>query len=292
MVLLPVTNPMEKEPNRISSSFVPQSSYRKKDSKTLTTLQTTIPALGVSSPHQSLIEPRIDAILMAIHMIVFNKETPLSTLKKDILAKLFQDPATCESETLDGIWNIVESPIINHAKVYYLTKYIHQLLITFESKVLFLVNKYKRHLPNHISNSEGDDLLSIAQLELIEAFKSWKPNKNTDLWPLAYTRINGAMKDHIRYISKSDPSRFYDWVVDAAQLYMAINQTSQESFIESSAELERALKYLDDNEQKVTTLYLNQDYTFAKIATEIGLSESHVSRIYKTALKKIKDILH
>ena len=93
---------------------------------------------------------------------------------------------------------------------------------------------------------------TIAQLELIETFKAWNPAKNPDIWPLAYTRINGH-ESHMRYISKTDPTRFYDWVVDAANLYLAVNDdNSHESSIETSTELERALKELYQKKEKLS----------------------------------------
>ena len=148
-------------------------------------------------------------------------------------------------------------------------------------------------MPYHISLTEGDDLTTIAQLELIETFKAWQPSKNPDIWPLAYTRVNGAMKDHIRYISKSDPTRFYDWVVDAANLYLAVNNdNSHESTIENSAELDRALSSLTQKESQIVTLYINEDLTFKDISKKLNISESQISRIYKAATKKIKAILN
>ena len=74
------------------------------------------------------------------------------------------------------------------------------------------------------------------------------------------------MKDHIRYISKSDPSRFYDWVTDAAQLYLSINEdNSHELKIENSSDLSTALKVLNEKEKKVVILYIKDDMTFSDI---------------------------
>ena len=56
-------------------------------------------------------------------------------------------------------------------------------------------------------------------------------------------------------------------------------------------DLASVMKHLDDNEQKVIMGYYQEDKTFAKIGTEIGLSESQVSRICKTATVKIKKML-
>ena len=41
----------------------------------------------------------------------------------------------------------------------------------------------------------------------------------------------------------------------------------------------------------IVIFYLNEDLTFNEISKRINLSESQISRIYKQAIKKIKEIL-
>jgi RNA polymerase sigma factor (sigma-70 family) len=280
---------MSKKPN-ISSSLIPQSNYRKQTNKDLQELNTTIPAIG-NHPKTNEITTRIKTLIDTIHHVFFKSKPSTSTIQKKLTASLFKPCSTPMPKDIDDTWALIEPPILNTIKVHYLTKYIDQLINEYDKQVSFLVHKYKRHLPRHISNVEGDDLGTIAQLELIETLKAWQPEKNPDIWPLAYTRINGAMKDHIRYISKSDPTRFYDWVTDAASLYMAINDdNSYETKIENNTMLERALSELNDKEKRIVRLYINDDLTFSDIATQIKLSESQISRIYKNAVKKIKTI--
>ena len=220
-------------------------------------------------------------------------KAPSKPSLEKIFDALFQSTKKSVSDEFEAVWKLIETPVLNQIKVTFLTTSIDLFLMNYEKQLQFLVNKYKRHLPQHISITEGDESLqTIAQLELIETFKAWNPAKNPDIWPLAYTRINGAMKDHMRYISKADPTRFYDWVVDAANLYLAVNDdNSHESNIETSNDLERALKELSPKEQKIVTLYINEDLTFSEISKKIKLSESQISRIYKQATKKIKTLL-
>ena len=76
-------------------------------------------------------------------------------------------------------------------------------------------------------------------------------------------------------------------------MYLAINNdNSHETKIENNVELERALKELNEKEKKVVKLYINKDLTFNQIAEKINISESQASRIYKQAIKKIKQILN
>lgn len=192
-------------------------------------------------------------------------------------------------EKVDQLWEENEESIINAVKVCLLKKYSEPILVKFQSKIDYLVNKYVRNLPSHVSGSEEDDLKVISVLEFFETVKSWDPKRNADVWPLAYSRINGAMRDHIRYVTKSDPSRFYEWVNDAAHMYLVVNQ--QENFtkeIDNGDQLRRAMESLTPREKKIVFGYTTEDKTFSEIATELDISESQVSRIYKKCLAVIK----
>ncbi len=283
---------MASKKSNIASTLIPQTNYRKSTSKQLIELDTTIPAIGKANPEKKEIMGKVKELIECIHLVVLKQSYSGKSIQKKVSEQLFQNTKTKQPTEINALWKKVEKNILNYIKVHYLNRYIEQLILNYEQQVGFLINKYKRHLPQHISYVEGDDLKTIAQLELIETFKAWNPTKNSDIWPLAYTRINGAMKDHIRYISKSDPTRFYDWITDAANLYLAVNEdNSHESQIENSSELERALKVLNEKEKKIVKLYVNDDLTFSEISKKIQLSESQISRIYKQALKKIKELL-
>tara|TARA_A100001015_G_scaffold312754_1_gene418547 strand:+ start:405 stop:1259 length:855 start_codon:yes stop_codon:yes gene_type:complete len=283
---------MSKPKSNIASTIIPQTNYRKATNKTLVNLDVKIQAIGKKHPEKKSINEKVLESIQLIHHVVLKRTYQGKAIQKKVQAELFKDTKKKIPEELTTLWDSIKKNILNFIKVHYLSTYIEQFILTYEQPVGFLVNKYKRHLPQYISYVEGDDLNTIAQLELIETFKAWNPEKNPDIWPLAYTRINGAMKDHIRYISKSDPTRFYDWVTDAANLYLAVNDdNSHEVEIENSSELERALTVLNEKEKKIVTLYINQDLTFSEISKQIQLSESQISRIYKQALKKIKEVL-
>ncbi|MGA0241498.1 MAG: sigma-70 family RNA polymerase sigma factor [Candidatus Marinamargulisbacteria bacterium] len=283
---------MNEKKNTIANTLIPQTNYRKQTSKLLANMDTAIIPIGKNHREKDQVTQHISDLIDTIHNVVLNKKNRTSKLKITIIDTLFQTTTGPIPSTFDALWKIIQPAILNTIKVHYLSYHIDDLLFNFDKKLTFLVTKYKRHLPYHISLTEGDDLATIAQLELIETFKAWQPIKNPDVWPLAYTRVNGAMKDHIRYISKSDPTRFYDWVVDAANLYLAVNNdNSHESTIENSAELDRALSSLTQKEANIVTLYINDDLTFKEISKKLHMSESQISRIYKAATKKIKTIL-
>ncbi len=282
-----------KDKNQLASTYIPQSNYRNTTNKDLAKINIEISPIGENHQHKNELKKRIIYLINLIHIIIFSDENSSKKLENKIFNDIFKKTKKEFPEDIDKLWDGIKTNICNAIKVHYLTYHVDIILNKFEEKLNFLVFKYKRYLPQHVSSVEGDDLKTIAQLELLETFKAWDPMKRDDLWPLAYTRINGAMKDHIRYISKSDPTRFYDWVTDAANLYLAVNNdNSYEEKIENSSELSRALEILSEKEKKIVILYLNEDLTFNEISKRINLSESQISRIYKQAIKKIKTELH
>lgn len=192
----------------------------------------------------------------------------------------------------EALWNEISDPVINNLKVQLMEYYAGDILRAFSPNINKLVARYARFLPNHVADSERDDLKTIAQLEFIETLKIWDPKKGKDIWPIAYQRINGAMKDHIRYITKADPSRFYDWITDAASVLLSVNRLADfETQIENSLQLKIAMASLTPREQKIVSMYVVDDLTFIQIGEKLGISESQISRIYKKAVERIKKTL-
>jgi len=191
--------------------------------------------------------------------------------------------------TVEQIWAGIEVPVVNIIKIDLMSRFSDQILLSYANRLEAIVKKYARHLPYHVADSEIDDLRTIARLELLETLKVWLPSRNLDFWPLAQARVIGAMKDHIRYISKSDPSRFYDWITDAAYVYMAVNDRADfQDTIDDGTQLAEAMQALTDRERSVVILHTKDDLTFKQIGEQFGISESQISRIYKKSLEKIK----
>lgn len=193
------------------------------------------------------------------------------------------------SQKTDAIWDKIKCNIVNNMKVFLLKNYAADILKFFYKRIEMMVYVYAKRLPPHVVSSEIDDLRTVAQLELLEALKVWQPDKSEDIWPLAAIRIKGAMKDHIRHITRSDPSRFYEWVTDAAYLYNTVSKRDDFSQqIDTSEQLNHAMRVLPERERKIVIAYIKEDITFKTIGDRFGLSESQVSRIYSKALKQMK----
>ena len=194
--------------------------------------------------------------------------------------------------TVEQLWIGIEIPVVNIIKIDLMSRFSEQILSSYSPRLESIVKKYARHLPYHVADSEIDDLRTISRLELLETLKVWLPSRNVDFWPLAQARVIGAMKDHIRYITKSDPSRFYDWITDAAYVYMAINDRADfQNTIDDGAQLTEAMQVLTDRERLVVIYHTKDDLTFKKIGEKFDISESQISRIYKKSIEKIKKAL-
>jgi RNA polymerase sigma factor (sigma-70 family) len=186
----------------------------------------------------------------------------------------------------------VDDRIIVGLKKYFLNQFPKEILKKFQGQLNVLVGRYAAHLPRHVADSEHDDLANVARLELFESIKTWDPRKNPKVWPLAQQRITGAMRDHIRYLTKSDPTRLYEWITNAAYLFMSVEQSPHfENKIEDGFQLDKAMRVLNEVERQVVIMYYRDNRTFKEIAKMVGLSESQVSRIAKTSTQKMKEII-
>jgi RNA polymerase sigma factor (sigma-70 family) len=190
---------------------------------------------------------------------------------------------------IEDIWDQVKGSVFNNIKLFLLKNKVSEILTHFMSKIDKLVFGYAKRLPRHVAESERDDLRTLASLELLETFKAWVPSKSDNIWPLAQMRIVGAMKDHIRHITRTDPTRIYEWVSDAAYMYMTVNK--QEEFstkVERGDQLNQLLKVLSEREKQVVLAHTKEDKTFKEIGDLICVSESQTSRIYNKALKTMR----
>ncbi|MBD98110.1 MAG: sigma-70 family RNA polymerase sigma factor [Candidatus Marinamargulisbacteria bacterium] len=189
-------------------------------------------------------------------------------------------------------WSENALAIANHLKLAILKEHHAAVLSTFQTRMNRILYTYLQHLPRHVRDSEKEDLQTIVMIEFFETIKVWNPERHNSVWPLAYQRINGAMRDHIRFVTRTDPTRFYEWVNTAANMYLVIQENNTfEAAMDNTYDLQSVLQLLDAREQEIVIAHALHDQTFKKISKKVHLSESQVSRIYNKSIKKIHDIL-
>jgi RNA polymerase sigma factor (sigma-70 family) len=187
------------------------------------------------------------------------------------------------------IWEKIKEPVFNNIKMYLLKNYSQIILEKFQAKINYIVTQYASHLPAFVAQGERDDLKNTAYMEFLETLKVWDVERNVNIWPLAYKRIKGALRDYIRYITKSNPASFYDWLTEATYLYMVTNEEeSFETKIENGIQLNQVMQVLSERDRKIVLAYVQKDFTFKRIGELFELSESQISRIYKNALIVLK----
>tara|TARA_B100000427_G_scaffold327871_1_gene339622 strand:+ start:8188 stop:8793 length:606 start_codon:yes stop_codon:yes gene_type:complete len=196
------------------------------------------------------------------------------------------------NKIITNLWNKIGLTVVNYVKVIVLENHLEAVNEFFAERLKIIIRRYSRTLPIYVLDTEGDDLVSVAQLELIESIKSWDPIHNEEVWPLAQMRMLGAMRDHIRYLSKADPSRVYEWVNDQASNYISSKTpTDHVTTFAMQDEIKQAMKELDDRERFIIYAHVKLDLTFKVIGERINLSESQVSRVYKKSITTLKKII-
>lgn len=196
------------------------------------------------------------------------------------------------TQIIEKIWKKIGLKIINLVKVFLIDNHVVDIMKHFSGRLMGVVRGYCRNIPLHVIQSEGDDLKLISQLELLETIKVWDSVNNEDVWPLAQARIVGAMRDHMRYLTRTDPSRVYDWILDSASDYLSSkNQLNHVDEVDNDDELNQALSVLSDKERQIVLFHAKMDLTFKDIGKKINLSESQASRIYKKAIDKMRKVM-
>ncbi len=170
-------------------------------------------------------------------------------------------------------------------------KYSDEVLQKYKNQIDATVKWYINNLPSAVAAREAEDLTSEAKMAFVDALKSWDPRKG-DLWPYVSIRLKGSMQDYLRKRGTDPVTGIYEWVTQAANVYLAFNkEVAVTETTELATQIDSAMKDLDENERKVIIGYYQDDKTFKEIGRDIGLSESQTSRICKTATQKLKKLL-
>lgn len=185
----------------------------------------------------------------------------------------------------------MEDKIISVIRRHFM-KYSDEVLDKYKNQIDSTVKWYINNLPTAVARREAEDLTSEAKMAFIDTLKSWDPRKG-DLWPFVSIRLKGAMQDYLRKRGTDPVTGIYEWVTQAANVYLAFNkEVAVTETTELATQIDSVLKDIDENERKVIVGYYQDDKTFKEIGEEIGLSESQVSRICKTATLKLKKLLN
>lgn len=197
-------------------------------------------------------------------------------------------------------------PLTADEEQYYLQKYIEGDLeakhILIERNLRLVAHVLKKY---QYLDEDMEDLISIGTIGLIKAIITFNPQKNNRLGTYAARCIENEILMLLRSKKKSarDISLFESIGTDREgneiQLYDILETPETDSFHKILLKDDIRTLYtqvesiLSPRERTVLKmrygLYNQEEYTQREIAKQLGISRSYVSRIEKSAIKKLRE---
>jgi RNA polymerase sigma-B factor len=150
---------------------------------------------------------------------------------------------------------------------------------------------------------EREDLAQVAALAVVRAVDRRDPRRRDLLAAYVNRSVDGELRHHLRdrgatvrvpraSLSDDSPARR----TAQAPLPLAEEEWSGEETLVEDLTLERALiaraaRALDGRQRRIVLLRFFLDRTQEEVATELGLSQAHVSRLLADALKRMRSRL-
>lgn len=152
-------------------------------------------------------------------------------------------------------------------------------------------------------------LISTGSTALWQATKVYKPDRQTSLWQFAYKSVRGSMIDELRKldhlsrdarrkISENDIDQLSWALLFPCSLETAVYPDDKYDPEKNLILREReslglqALDYLRDNERRVIYKYYFDELILSEIARQLGISESRVCQIKRSALSRLKNCIN
>ena len=196
-------------------------------------------------------------------------------------------------------------PLTSAEEQYYLQKYTEGDLeaknILIERNLRLVAHIIKKY---QTTEDEAEDLLSIGTIGLIKGIISFNPDKSVRLGTYAARCIENEILMYLRTKKKiSKEISLYEPIGtdregNEIQLFDIIENDSFDALNNVSLQNDIRLLYsklestLTSRERLVLKmrygLYNEEEYTQREIAKKLGISRSYVSRIEKSAIKKLR----
>jgi RNA polymerase sigma-B factor len=147
-----------------------------------------------------------------------------------------------------------------------------------------------------------DDLVQVGTIGLLAALDRFDLDRGTDFLPFALPYVAGEIKRHLRDRSSTIriPRRVQAFDSEAARLARAPMSLSEdpeaappedEDLFETVAArvlVARGARALDSRERRIVLLHHFGGLSQTEVAREVGISQIHVSRLYRGALDKLR----
>lgn len=147
---------------------------------------------------------------------------------------------------------------------------------------------------------ERDDLVQVAALAVVRAVDRRDPGRSELLAAYVHRSVDGELRHHLRdrgaTVRVPRAARSVDSplrrTAQAPLPFAEDEWTGEETLVEDlmleRALIARAARALDPRQRRIVLLCFFLDRTQEEVATELGLSQAHVSRLLADALRRMR----
>ena len=134
---------------------------------------------------------------------------------------------------------------------------------------------------------EMDDLQSLALLGLVKAARDYDEKRGYKFSNLAITIMRNEILQEVRRQRKQrNQVSLNSPIVDGLFTLGDVLEDKQNGFAE--AEMQALIEELEENEKKAVRLVLFQGMKQSEVADIIGMSQTMISRYYRSGLQKLR----
>lgn len=134
---------------------------------------------------------------------------------------------------------------------------------------------------------EMDDLQSLALLGLVKAARDYDEKRGYKFSNLAITIMRNEILQEVRRQRKQrNQVSLNSPIVDGLFTLGDVLEDKQNGFAE--AEMQALIEELEENEKKTVRMILFQGMKLSEVADIIGMSQTMISRYYRSGLQKLR----
>lgn len=159
-----------------------------------------------------------------------------------------------------------------------------ELILSYRPMVYWLAKNYK------VSYSSYQDMIQEGMLALIKAVDRFDINRNNRFSTYAYYKIKGSLINFLQRVEGKAPIPADEVAFIKKSMRQALLSDDATS-TEWSVDLEKAIEDLTQKESDILKALILDDRAARDVASEIKIDVSHVYRIRRNALSKLRQWL-
>lgn len=157
-----------------------------------------------------------------------------------------------------------------------------ELILAYRPMVYWLAKKLK------VPYSTYPDLIQEGMVSLIGAVDRFDPERNNRFSTYAYYKIKGGMINFIQRVEAKAPLPVDDETVCLSESFLAVSVMEQAEQREWTLDLEEAMNSLTRREADIVRALVIDGRAAKELAEEADLDVSHIYRIRRKAIAKLR----